>query len=153
MDEIAVFAAGCFWGVESDFREIPGVLDVETGYTNGATPAPVAYEDVCSGTTGHAEAVRLTFDPAVVSYERLLDAFWAAHNPTTLNRQGPDVGTQYRSAIFTTSAAQTIAALASKAAAQARFANPIVTVIEPLSGFHHAEEHHQRYFEKQRVHN
>jgi methionine-S-sulfoxide reductase len=130
-------------------REIPGVLDAETGYANGTAPGPVSYADVCSGTTGHAEAVRVTFDPRVVSYEQLLDVFWACHNPTTPNRQGPDVGTQYRSGIFTVSAAQQHAALASRNAAAPRFARPIVTVIEPLSGFQRAEAHHQRYFEKQ----
>jgi peptide-methionine (S)-S-oxide reductase len=149
MTETTVFAAGCFWGVESDVREIPGVLDAEAGYANGSIPGPVSYEDVCSGTTGHAEAVRITFDPEVVSFERLLDAFWAGHNPTTPNRQGPDVGTQYRSGIFTVSKAQQRAALASRTAAQARFAHPIVTAIEPLTGFQRAEEAHQRYFEKQ----
>ena len=151
MSATAVFAAGCFWGVESDLREIPGVLDAEAGYANGRTPGHVTYEDVCSGTTGHAEAVRVTFDPDVVSYETLLDVFWAAHNPTTPNRQGPDVGTQYRSGIFTVCERQLLAARASRAAAQARFAHPIVTAIEPLTDFQRAEDVHQRYFQKQGV--
>jgi peptide-methionine (S)-S-oxide reductase len=151
MTETAVFAAGCFWGVEADVRETPGVLEAEAGYANGGVPGPVGYEDVCSGTTGHAEAVRVTFDTDTVTFEQLLDVFWACHNPTTPNRQGPDVGTQYRSGIFTVSEAQAHSALASRTAAQARFANPIVTVIEPLTGFQPAEEYHQRYFEKQGV--
>ena len=151
MSETAIFAAGCFWGVESEFREIPGVLDVEVGYTGGTTADPT-YRDVCSGRTGHAEAVRVTFDPAVVSYDQLVTAFWGAHDPTTMNRQGPDVGSQYRSAIFTTGDAQQTAAIGSKAAAQARFTRPIVTEIVPASTFYRAEEYHQRYFEKQGVH-
>jgi peptide-methionine (S)-S-oxide reductase len=151
MTETAVFAAGCFWGVESDMREIAGVLDVEAGYANGRVPGPVSYEDVCSGTTGYAEAVRVTFDPAAVSFEQLLEVFWACHNPTTANRQGPDVGTQYRSGIFSVCEAQQHTALASRTAAQARFTNRIATAIEPLTGFQRAEEYHQRYFEKQGV--
>lgn len=144
----ATFAAGCFWGVESAFREVPGVADASCGYTGGTTQNPT-YREVCTGRTGHAEAVEVTFDTAKVSYEELLDAFWSLHDPTTPNRQGPDVGTQYRSAIFFHSPAQEAAARASKEKAQSRFRRPIVTEIMPASAFFRAEEYHQRYFEKQ----
>ena len=144
----ATFAAGCFWGVESDFRDIPGVLDTEVGYTGGTTANPT-YREVCSGTTEHAEAVRVTFDADTVSYDTLLDAFWSLHDPTQLNRQGPDVGTQYRSAVFVEGDAQREAAEASKTRAQARFARPIVTAIIPNQPFNRAEDYHQRYLEKQ----
>lgn len=146
--EKATFAAGCFWGVESAFREIPGVTEAPCGYTGGTTENPT-YRDVCTGRTGHAEAVEVTFDPAKVTYGQLLDAFWSMHDPTTPNRQGPDVGTQYRSAIFFHSAAQEAAARASKEKAQSRFRRPIVTEVTPASMFFRAEEYHQRYFEKQ----
>jgi peptide-methionine (S)-S-oxide reductase len=146
--QTAIFAAGCFWGVEADFRDIPGVLDAEVGYTGGHTESPT-YRDVCTDTTGHAEAVRVTFDADTVSYETLLDAFWSLHDPTQLNRQGPDVGTQYRSAVFYTNEAQRTAAEAGKNRAQTRFARPVVTQILPEQPFFRAEDYHQRYLEKQ----
>jgi len=147
--EKATFAAGCFWGVESTFRAVPGVLDVAVGYTGGQTANPT-YEDVCSDDTGHAEAVEVDFDPARVTYDQLLDVFWENHDPTQKNRQGPDVGTQYRSAIFTHSPAQKAAAEASKAKLEAsgRYKRPIATEITPASTFYRAEEYHQRYLEK-----
>lgn len=143
----ATFAAGCFWGVEAAFRQIPGVLEVTSGYTGGRVANPT-YQDVCTGRTGHAEAVQVTYDPAQVSYERLLDAFWQIHDPTTPNRQGPDVGTQYRSAIFTHGAEQQRLAEESRTKAQANQRKPIVTEIVAASEFYPAEEYHQRYFEK-----
>jgi peptide-methionine (S)-S-oxide reductase len=146
--QIATFAAGCFWGVEADFRDMPGVLDAEVGYAGGSTQNP-SYRDVCTGRTGHAEAVRVTFDADVVSYDTLLDAFWSLHDPTQLNRQGPDVGTQYRSAVFYEDEAQRTAAEASKARAQTRFSRPIATEIRPAGAFFRAEDYHQRYLEKQ----
>jgi peptide-methionine (S)-S-oxide reductase len=146
--EKATFAAGCFWGVESAFREVPGVADAPCGYTGGTTENPT-YREVCTGRTGHAEAVEVTFDPAKVTYDQLLNAFWNMHDPTTPNRQGPDVGTQYRSAIFFHSAEQEAAARASREKAQSQFRRPIVTEITPASTFWRAEEYHQRYFEKQ----
>jgi peptide-methionine (S)-S-oxide reductase len=146
--QTATFAAGCFWGVEADFRDIPGVLDAQAGYTGGATENP-SYREVCTGRTGHAEAVRVTFDADQVSYATLVDAFWALHDPTQLNRQGPDVGTQYRSAVFYHDEAQRAAAEASKARAQTRFARPIVTQVLPEQAFFRAEDYHQRYLEKQ----
>ncbi len=145
--EKATFAAGCFWGVEDGFRNIPGVIDAISGYIGGAKANP-SYNEVCSGTTGHAEAVEVTFDPAKVSYDQLLEHFWQSHNPTQMNRQGPDVGTQYRSGIFTHSPAQDETARASKDAAQARLPKAIATTIEPAPTFWKAEEYHQRYFEK-----
>ena len=144
----ATFAAGCFWGVEADFRDIPGVLDAEAGYTGGVTQNP-SYRAVCTGTTGHAEAVRVTFDADQVSYATLVDAFWTLHDPTQLNRQGPDVGTQYRSAVFYHDEAQRAAAETSKARAQGRSARPIVTQLLPEQDFFRAEDYHQRYLEKQ----
>jgi len=146
--QTATFAAGCFWGVEADFRDIPGVLDAEAGYTGGTTDHPT-YRDVCSGTTGHAEAVRVTYDADAVSYDTLLDAFWSLHDPTQLNRQGPDIGSQYRSAIFYADEAQRTAAEASRARAASRFTRPVVTQIAPAAAFHRAEDYHQRYLEKQ----
>jgi peptide-methionine (S)-S-oxide reductase len=146
--QTATFAAGCFWGVEADFRDIPGVLDAEAGYVGGTTENP-SYRDVCTGRTGHAEAVRVTFDADAVSYDTLLDAFWSLHDPTQVNRQGPDVGTQYRSAVFTTDDAQRAAAQASKVRAQTRFSRPIATQILPAAPFFRAEDYHQRYLEKQ----
>jgi peptide-methionine (S)-S-oxide reductase len=148
--QIATFAAGCFWGVEADLRDIPGVLDAEVGYAGGTTENP-SYRDVCTGRTGHAEAVRVTFDADVVSYDMLLDAFWSLHDPTQLNRQGPDVGTQYRSAVFYEDEAQRAAAEASKVRAQTRFSRPIATQILPRAPFFRAEDYHQRYLEKQGV--
>jgi peptide-methionine (S)-S-oxide reductase len=152
MMEKATFAEGCFWGVESSFRQIPGVLDAVVGYTGGTTGNP-SYRDVCTGRTGHAEAVEVTFDPAKVTYEQLLDHFWTSHDPTTLNRQGPDHGTQYRSAIFFHSPEQEAAAKASKQRLEAsgRLHRPVVTQIAPASTFWRAEEYHQRYFEKQGI--
>jgi peptide-methionine (S)-S-oxide reductase len=146
--QTAIFAAGCFWGVEADFRDIPGVLDAEVGYTGGSTQNPT-YRQVCTDTTGHAEAVRVTFDADTVSYETLLDAFWSLHDPTQLNRQGPDVGSQYRSAVFYTDEAQRAAAEAGKSRAQARFTRPIATHVLPAQPFFRAEDYHQRYLEKQ----
>ena len=145
--EQATFAAGCFWGVEAEFRQIPGVVATTVGYTGGRGERPT-YEQVCSHTTGHAEAVLVEFDPAQVSYEELLDAFWRLHDPTQLNRQGPDVGDQYRSAIFFHSPEQEAAAKASKEAAQERFSKPIVTEITEAPEFWPAEDYHQRYLEK-----
>ena len=149
MTESATFAAGCFWGVEAAFREVPGVVDAEVGFTGGATESP-AYREVCSGRTGHAEAVRVVFDPAVVSYDDLLEVFWRIHDPTQVDRQGPDVGTQYRSAIFVHSPEQEAAALASRQslAGRRRWSRPIATGIVPTGPFWRAEEYHQRYFEK-----
>jgi len=147
--ELATFGAGCFWGVEVAFRQIPGVVDAAVGYLGGTLQNPT-YQDVCSGHTGHAEVVQVTFDPSKVSYEQLLDVFWSSHNPTTLNRQGPDVGTQYRSAIFFHSPEQEQIARASKEKLQqsGKFPRPIVTEITPASTFWKAEEYHQRYLEK-----
>lgn len=145
--ETATFAAGCFWCIEEIFRQQPGVLSVTSGYTGGTLKNPT-YAQVCQGDTGHAEALRIVFDPQKISYEKLLDIFWKAHDPTQLNRQGADVGTQYRSAIFTHSEAQRIAAEASKAAANAsgHFAKPVVTEITPASEFYSAEDYHQEYY-------
>jgi peptide-methionine (S)-S-oxide reductase len=147
--EQATFAAGCFWGVEAELRAVPGVVETQVGYTGGTTDQP-SYEQVCSGRTGHAEAVWLRFDPARVSYEKLLDVFWKLHDPTTLNRQGPDVGSQYRSAIFFHGEAQHAAAEAARdrLAASGTYRRPIVTQIVPAVKFHPAEEYHQRYLEK-----
>ena len=145
----ATFAAGCFWGVEATFRQIEGVVSTMVGYTGGHTEDPT-YRGVCSGQTGHTEAVRVEFDPSKVSYEQLLDVFWSCHNPTTLNRQGPDVGSQYRSAVFYHSPAQEIAARASKDRLDrsGRFDRPIVTEITPAGAFFKAEEYHQQYLAK-----
>ena len=145
--QTATFAAGCFWGVEAAYRQVPGVIEVVSGYTGGQTKNPT-YKDVCSHRTGHAEAVEVTFDPSRISYEKLLDIFWQIHDPTTLNRQGPDVGTQYRSAIFVHDAAQREAAQASLQREQAKQTRPIVTEIVDAPTFYPAEEYHQRYFEK-----
>jgi peptide-methionine (S)-S-oxide reductase len=145
--ETATFAAGCFWGVEAAFRQIPGVLDAISGYTGGRAENPT-YRQVCGHGTGHAEAVQVTFEPQRVSYEQLLNAFWQIHDPTQLNRQGPDVGDQYRSAIFTHSPEQMRAAIASRDLEQAKYRRPIVTQIVDASRFWPAEEYHQRYFEK-----
>ncbi|ODT97791.1 MAG: peptide-methionine (S)-S-oxide reductase [Planctomycetes bacterium SCN 63-9] len=149
MQEQATFGAGCFWGVELSFRRIPGVIDVEVGYTGGHTTDPT-YKEVCTDTTGHAEVVRVTYDPAVVSYETLLDHFWTIHDPTQLNRQGPDFGKQYRSAIFYHNEQQRQAAEASKSRLDAigTLKRPVVTQIVPAAPFYRAEEYHQRYLEK-----
>jgi peptide-methionine (S)-S-oxide reductase len=145
----ATFAAGCFWGVEDAFRHVPGVISTTVGYTGGRTKNPT-YEEVCSHTTGHAEALEVEFDPAKVSYLQLLSVFWQSHDPTTLNRQGPDVGTQYRSAIFYHDAQQEADARASKETLEKAkvFKRPIVTEISPASEFYRAEDYHQQYFEK-----
>ena len=145
----ATFAAGCFWGVEAAFRQVQGVIETTVGYTGGQTPHPT-YEQVCSHTTGHAEAVEIEYDPAQVSYEDLLEVFWSIHNPTTLNQQGPDRGSQYRSAIFYHTLQQRAAADVSKARLERahRYDRAIVTQIVPADEFYRAEEYHQRYVEK-----
>jgi peptide-methionine (S)-S-oxide reductase len=147
--EKATFAAGCFWGVEATFRSVPGVISTRVGYTGGSTVHPT-YKDVCTNRTGHAEAVEVTYDPARVTYDELLKVFWQGHDPTTLNRQGPDVGTQYRSAIFYHSPEQEAAARASKDQLErsGAYRRPIVTQIIPAAEFWQAEEYHQQYLEK-----
>ena len=147
--ETATFAAGCFWGVEESFRQVPGVLETAVGYLGGHTTNPT-YKDVCTDETGHAEVVQVAFDPSKVSYDKLLDVFWSAHDPTTLNRQGPDIGTQYRSAIFFHSPDQARQARASKEKVQAsgKFRRPVVTEITPASTFYPAEDYHQKYLAK-----
>lgn len=147
--EKATFAAGCFWGVESAFRQVDGVIDTQVGYTGGRTADPT-YKEVCTDATGHAEAIEITFDPAKVSYTQLLDLFWRMHDPTQVNRQGPDLGTQYRSAIFYHTPEQQSAAEAAKAALgkSGKYKKPIATQIFPAGPFYRAEEYHQRYFEK-----
>ncbi|MGB7434621.1 MAG: peptide-methionine (S)-S-oxide reductase MsrA [Candidatus Acidiferrum sp.] len=149
MSEIATFGAGCFWGVEANFRRVPGVLDVVSGYSGGHTQNPT-YRDVCTDTTGHAEVVQVTFDPCKVSYEQLLDVFWKMHDPTQMNRQGPDFGKQYRTAIFFHSPEQEAVAKRSKEALEAssKYHRPIATEITPAGAFWPAEEYHQRYLEK-----
>jgi peptide-methionine (S)-S-oxide reductase len=149
MNQTATFAAGCFWGVEAAFRQVPGVVNTAVGYTGGSLPNPT-YEDVCTDRTGHAEAVRVEFDPSRVSYGELLDVFWENHDPTTKNRQGPDVGTQYRSAIFFHDAEQEKVASESKNRQEksGKFRRPIVTEIVPGTEFWRAEDYHQRYLEK-----
>lgn len=145
--ETATFAAGCFWGVEEAFRQLEGVSSTEVGYCGGHTE-DVTYESICTGTTGHAEAVRLTFDAQVISYAELLAEFWRIHDPTTLNRQGPDVGTQYRSAIFVHSDSQREMAAAAKQEVGAHFDRPVVTEVCATVKFHRAEDYHQQYFAK-----
>lgn len=147
MYEKATFAAGCFWQVEVEFRNTDGVKDAVVGYTGGSAERP-SYEQVCTGSTGHAEAVEVTFDPEEVSYEELLDVFWGLHDPTQMNRQGPDVGTQYRSAIYFHSPEQEEQAIASRERAQADHSSPIVTEIAAATTFWPAEDYHQRYLEK-----
>jgi peptide-methionine (S)-S-oxide reductase len=149
MTEIATFGAGCFWGVEQRFGKINGVVSTVVGYTGGKMENPT-YKDVCTDKTGHAEVVRVTYDPSVVSYEELLEYFWDMHNPTTLNRQGWDVGTQYRSAVFYHSEEQKEAALRlkEKLDKSAKYKKPIVTEIVPAGKFYRAEEYHQKYHEK-----
>ncbi len=145
----ATFAAGCFWGVEHTFSRVPGVVQTAVGFMGGTKDAPT-YAEVCTGLSGHAEVVQLEYDPAVVAYEGLLDVFWSAHDPTTLNRQGPDIGPQYRSAIFHHTPEQEAAARASKAtrAGNGHHERPIVTEITPASAFWPAEERHQHYYAK-----
>ncbi len=147
--EKATFGAGCFWGVEATFRQIPGVKETAVGYAGGSTANPT-YRDVCGHRTGHAEVVEVTYDPAQVSYDELLNVFWENHDPTQLNRQGPDVGDQYRSAIFVHSPEQATAAEAGKAArsASGRYRRPVVTEIAPAPTFYRAEDYHQQYLEK-----
>ena len=147
--QIATFGAGCFWGVEAAFREVEGVVSTRVGYTGGSLDNPT-YTDVCSGRTGHAESVEVTFDSARVSYDKLLDVFCENHDPTTLNRQGPDVGAQYRSVIFFHSPQQEAAARASKEKRQqsGKYSREIVTEFTPVSHFWEAEDYHQQYFEK-----
>ncbi len=148
----ATFAAGCFWGVEDAFRQVKGVTSTAVGYTGGTAVNPT-YKQVCTGETGHAEAVEVEFDPAQVSYRELLAAFFQAHDPTQLNRQGPDFGTQYRSAIFYHGPEQELEARGAKEALEkaAIFKRPIVTQIAPAGEFYRAEEYHQKYFEKQGI--
>jgi peptide-methionine (S)-S-oxide reductase len=145
----ATFAAGCFWGVEATFRQLEGVISTRVGYTGGHFDKPT-YKDVCTDRTGHAEAVEVDFDPTRVSYEKLLEVFWDNHDPTQLNRQGPDWGTQYRSAIFFHSPEQEAEAKASKAALEKsrRYSKPVVTQIVPATTFYEAEDYHQQYLEK-----
>jgi len=145
--ETAVLGGGCFWCLDAVFERVPGVKAVTCGFAGGRTPQP-SYEQVCTGATGHAEVVQLEFDPAVVSYAQLLEIFWSAHDPTTLDRQGADEGTQYRSIILYRTPAQQAAAEQSRAAAQSRYPDKIVTEIVPLQAFYAAEEHHQHYFAK-----
>jgi len=147
--ETAIFGAGCFWGVEQAFRQVEGVVDAVSGYAGGRTESPT-YRDVCSGTTGHAEVVQVTFDPSRVSFEQLLEVFWSVHDPTQVNRQGPDVGDQYRSVILATTPEQEAQANASKAALDVRgaFPRPIATEIASAGPFWRAEDYHQRYLEK-----
>ena len=149
MTELATFGAGCFWGVEVTFRNVHGVKNALVGYLGGTLSNPT-YKDVCTGRTGHAEVVQVEYEPAEVTYEKLLDVFWANHDPTTLNRQGPDVGTQYRSAIFYHTPEQKRAAEESKSRLETsgRFHRPIVTEITAASAFYPAEDYHQRYLEK-----
>ena len=151
--EKTTFGAGCFWGIEYSFNRVPGVLEAPVGYSGGSLENPT-YQQVCSGQTGHAEVVQVEFDPNKVSFQELLEVFWNIHDPTTLNRQGPDVGTQYRSAIFFHSQEQETLAKKSvlDLTEQKRFSNPIVTEISPIDVFYLGEEYHQRYFEKQGRH-
>jgi peptide-methionine (S)-S-oxide reductase len=149
MQEIATFGAGCFWGIEAAFRRVPGVLDAAVGYSGGQTQNP-NYQQVCTDTTGHAEVVQVTFDPERLSYDQLLNVFWTIHDPTQVNRQGPDYGAQYRTAIFFHSPEQEAAAKKSKQALEAsgKLRRPVATEITPAGPFWRAEEYHQRYLEK-----
>jgi len=145
--ELATFGGGCFWCMEAVFERLPGVKSVASGFAGGRTANPT-YEQVCTGTTGHAEVTQIEFDPAKVSYEKLLEVFWQAHDPTTLNRQGADEGTQYRSVILYHGDAQKLAAEKSKAGAQKNFKHPIVTEIAPFTKFYAADEHHQEFYDR-----
>ena len=142
----ATFGGGCFWCVDAVYQYVPGVIKITSGYAGGSVPNPT-YEQVCTGRTGHAEVVQITYDPSKVTHAQLLDLFWKAHDPTTLNRQGADHGTQYRSIILTTSPEEAAAAEASKKRAQSQFPDPIVTEIVPLTAFYPAEEYHQDYYQ------
>jgi peptide-methionine (S)-S-oxide reductase len=146
---LATFGAGCFWGVEAAFRNVPGVIGTTVGYSGGHVARPT-YDDVCTDRTGHAEVVQVEYDPEMVSYERLLEFFWSSHDPTQLNRQGPDIGSQYRSVIFYHDDAQKVEAEESKARFQSmgRYRHPIVTQIVPAAPFYRAEEYHQQYLRK-----
>ncbi|SCW36576.1 peptide-methionine (S)-S-oxide reductase [Sphingobium faniae] len=146
-DEVATLAGGCFWCTEAVYQNLKGVKSVESGYIGGALPDPT-YEQICSGATGHAEAIRIAYDPAVISYADLLDIFFATHDPTTLNRQGNDIGTQYRSAIFPHSAEQEAEARAGIERAQTAQSSPIVTAIEPDAPWYPAEDYHQKYWDR-----
>jgi len=146
-DKLAAFAAGCFWGVEDAFRHVPGVVATAAGYSGGHTVNPT-YEDVCTHTTGHAETVLVEYDPAKVTYEKLLTVFWMIHDPTQVNRQGPDFGDNYRSVVFTFDDAQAAAARASEAQEQTKLKSPIATSIEPMRVFYKAEGYHQQYAER-----
>ena len=148
----AIFGAGCFWGIEVAFGKVKGVTSTSVGYTGGATDNPT-YEQVCTGKTNHAEVVWVEFDPSSVSYEELLDVFWGCHDPTTLNRQGPDRGTQYRSVIYFADPAQEAAAIKSKEQNLGRFPNPIVTEITAESKYYIAEDYHQQYLAKRGLEN
>ncbi len=143
--EIATLGGGCFWCTEAEFQMLPGVKSVTSGYAGGTKENPT-YKEVCAGDTGHAEVIQVEFDPKVVSYEKVLETFWEAHDPTTLNRQGPDSGTQYRSIILYNNEAQKAAAEKSKADAQKHFRQPIVTEIVPLKKFYRGEDYHQDYY-------
>jgi len=147
----ATFAAGCFWGVEAAFQKLKGVKDTKVGYTGGHTKNPT-YKEVCTDKTGHAEAVRIDYDQKKITYQELLDVFWNIHNPTLLNRQGPDVGSQYRSAIFYYDKQQKKLAEESRDKEQRKYDKKIVTEINPIDEFYLAEEYHQRYFEKNKTH-
>lgn len=146
----AIFGAGCFWGVESAFRGVPGVVDAPVGYSGGEVKDPT-YRQVCTGRTGHAEVVQVEYDPSAVSYEELLEVFWKSHDPTQVDRQGPDVGTQYRSAVFYLDEDQRQRAEASRERAQGSRKRPIATEVSPAGTFYRAEEYHQRYFEKKGI--
>jgi peptide-methionine (S)-S-oxide reductase len=148
----AVFGGGCFWCMEAVFENLPGIVRITSGFAGGITPHPT-YDQVCTGRTGHAEAIEITYNPAKVSYNQLLDLFWRAHDPTTLNRQGADSGTQYRSIILTTSPDQASEAETSKKKAQAQFPDPIVTEIKPLTDFYPAESYHQNYYQQNKDRN
>ena len=146
-NQTATFGAGCFWGVEWVYRQVPGVIDAVSGYSGGHTEHP-SYREVCGHGTGHAEVVQVTFDPSIVTYDQLLEVFWAMHDPTQVDRQGPDRGDQYRSVILTHSEEQRVAAEASRARAQERISRPIATKIVPFEIFYPAEDYHQRYYDK-----
>jgi peptide-methionine (S)-S-oxide reductase len=152
MPEIATFGAGCFWGIEAAFQQVPGVIETAVGYSGGEMPNPT-YKDVCTDETGHAEVVQVTFDPAKVTYDQLLDVFWKVHDPTQVNRQGPDFGSQYRTAIFFHSPEQEAAAKKSREALEAsgKLKRPITTEITPAGTFYRAEEYHQKYLQKRGV--